>query len=264
VQLEASLDQYTDAGLGVVAISYDSVEILKSFEGRMGGFRYSMLADSDSEIIDAFGIRNMNHAGSSRNEGMAFPGTYVVDSDGIVLQKFFEQNHRIRATTETILMKTFGADGGRRTEARLPQFDFVAYASQDQLRRGNQVLLVAEIALPERMHLYAPGSDYTAVNLSIVETADWRQDELDLPEAEILYLEPIDEYVPIYHDTARIQRRITLSPSYQGDSVDVEAVLTYQTCDDEICYPPDEFALTFQFDVLEHNQQNAPDDIRHQ
>ncbi len=50
----------------------------------------------------------------------------------------------------------------------------------------------------------------------------------------------------------------------KGDSVDVEAVLTYQTCDNEICYPPDEFALTFQFDILEHDRQNAPDDIRHQ
>ncbi len=264
MQLEASLEQYTEAGLGVVAISYDTVEILKSFETRMGGFGYSMLADPDSQIIEAFGIRNPNPEPGSRSDGMAFPGTYIVSADGIVQEKFFEQNHRIRATIETILMKTFGADGGRRTEVRLPQFDFVAYASQDQLRPGNQVVLIADIELPERMHLYAPGSDYTAVDLNIVATADWRQDELKLPDAEILYLEPIDERVPVYHETARIQRQVTLSPAYRGDSIDVEAVLTYQTCDDEICFPPDEFELTFHFDVIAHDRQGAPEDIRHQ
>ena len=60
MQLEAALDDYTAAGLGVVAISYDTVEILKSFSDRQGGFRYTMLADPESEIIGAFDIRNPN------------------------------------------------------------------------------------------------------------------------------------------------------------------------------------------------------------
>jgi len=51
VQLEASLDEFTENGMGVVTISYDTVEILKSFADRMGGFRYSTLADPNSEII---------------------------------------------------------------------------------------------------------------------------------------------------------------------------------------------------------------------
>ena len=50
MQLEESIEKYSGAGLGVVAISYDTVEILKSFDDRMGGFSYSMLADPNSEI----------------------------------------------------------------------------------------------------------------------------------------------------------------------------------------------------------------------
>ena len=172
MQLEASLDEFTANGLGVVTISYDTVEILKSFADRMGGFRYSTLADPDSEIIEAYGIRNPNPEPGSRTDGMAFPGTYIVDADGIVQQKFFHDSHRIRETAETILMKTFGADGGRRIEAQLPQFDFVAYASQDSLRPGNTVTLVTEIELPDRMHLYAPGSDYTAADLEGFEAEE--------------------------------------------------------------------------------------------
>ena len=106
MQLEESIEKYSVAGLGVVAISYDTVETLKSFDDRMGGFSYSMLADPNSEIIETFGIRNPNPAPGSRTDGMAFPGSYIVNADGIVQEKFFEKNGRVRPTAETVLMKT--------------------------------------------------------------------------------------------------------------------------------------------------------------
>ena len=264
MQLEASLDDFTDNGIGVVAISYDTVDILNSFSERMGGIRFPMLADPDSQIIEAYGIRNPNPAPGSRTDGMAFPGTYIVDADGIVQEKYFHDSHRIRETAETILMKTFGADGGRRIEVQLPQFDFVAYASEDSLRPGNTVTLVAEVELPDRMHLYAPGSDYTAADLRIVETDQVKMRELTLPEPESLYLAPIDETVPVYHGTARIERDIALAPAYRQDSVAVDVILTYQTCDDEICFPPDDFQFTMHFDVVMHDSTRAPEGIRHE
>ncbi len=246
-----------------MTISYDTVDILKSFADRMGGFRYPTLADPNSEIIEAFGIRNPNPELGSRTDGMAFPGTYIVDAEGIVQEKFFHDSHRIRETAETILMKTFGANGGRRIEAQLPQFDFVAYASQDSLRPGNTITLVMEIELPDRMHLYAPGSDYTAADLRIVETDFIKMRDLALPEAETIYLEPIDESLPVYHGKAKIQRDIALAPSYREDSIAVDVILTYQTCDDEICFPPNDFEFTMNFDVVMHDTTRAPEDIRH-
>ena len=263
MQLEAALDDYTAAGLGVVAISYDSVEILKSFSDRQGGLRYTMLADPESEIIGRFGLRNPNFEPGTRNYGMAFPGSYIVDTDGVVQDKFFEQNHRLRTTHETVLLKTMGVGGGRRTEVELPQMSFVAYASQDVIARGNLVSLIVDITLPDRMHLYAPGSDYVPVDLKIAENPMLRVGPLELPEAEMLYLEPIDETVPVYHDSARIQRVVTLATGYDQPTLEIDAVLVYQTCDDEICFPPDEFAFSFEFDVQEQDTQRAPEAIRH-
>jgi len=264
VELEQSYDALIDAGLGVVAISYDTVEIIRSFADRVGGFRYTLLADPQSEIIEDFAIRNPNRPEGTRGFGMAFPGTYIVDTDGIVQEKYFVQQHEMRYTTDTILLNTFGVGGGRRTEVQLPQFNFAAYASEDLVRPGNRVLLVADVELPERMHLYAPGSDYTAVDLRIIENQNLRAGELILPEPEILYLEPIDESVPVYHNGAQIQREITLSPEYREPTIEVQAVLEYQTCDDEICFPPGEFELTFELDVVQQDRQRAPEGIRHQ
>ena len=44
---------------------------------------------------------------------------------------------------------------------------------------------------------------------------------------------------------------------------ELDAVLVYQTCDDEICFPPDEFAFTYEFDVQQRDTQRAPEAIRH-
>ena len=79
------------------------------------------------------------------------------------------QQHEQRYTAETVLLQTLGVGSGRRTEVQLLQFKFAAYASQDEIRPGNRVLLVVDIELPERMHLYAPGSDYTPADLRVID-----------------------------------------------------------------------------------------------
>ena len=43
---------------------------------------------------------------------------------------------------------------------------------------------------------------------------------------------------------AKIQRDIALAPAYREDSIAVDVILTYQTCDDEICFPPNDFEFT--------------------
>ena len=263
MELEQSFDRLTEAGLGVVAISYDSVDILRGFADRHGGFRYSMLSDTGSKIIDAFGIRNLNHSEGIFGYGIPFPGTYIVDADGIVREKFFIQQHNQRYTTDTILLKTFSVGGGRRTEVQLPQFKFSAYASQDTVRPGNHFFLVADIELPDRMHLYAPGSDYTPIDLSIVDNPELREGALELPEPEILHLDVIDESVPVYLNKVRIRREVTLGPRLEAATIQIAATLSYQTCDDEICFPPAKFPLTFDLDVIPLDHQRAPKEIRH-
>jgi hypothetical protein len=263
VELNGSFDKLTEAGLGVVAISYDSIAILSSFSERHGGIGYVMLSDPDAEIINAFGIRNTDHAEDSMGYGVPYPGTYIVDPDGIVVEKFFAPDYRERFTADTILLKTFGVGGGKRVEAELPQFKLAAYPIQDQVRRGNRIVLVADIELPPRMHLYAAGSDYRPVDLQISNHPALIPGELIVPEPEILYLDVIDERVPVYHGKVRIEREVTLSAEFTGTTIEINSVLSYQACDDEICYLPAEFPLSFELEVLPLDGKRAPKDIRH-
>lgn len=250
-----------------MAISYDSAEILQSFSERQGGIRYTMLADTESQIIKDFGLMNPDTAPGSMHYGMAFPGSYVVDAEGIVQHKYFNQSHRQRVTTKTVLMTLYaaGEGNGPRVEADVePQFRLTVMPTQDSVSGGQTISLVADIDLYDKVHLYAPGSSYRAVDIKIADNPALQQGELSLPEPEMIYLEAIDETVPVYHGKVRISREVAISPLFRGDTVTIAATLDYQTCDDELCYLPDQMALEFELKMAPHDRVRTPEDVRHQ
>lgn len=249
--------------MGVVAISYDAAEVIRHFAERKGGFSYPLLADPDSEIIRSFGVLNPNFEPGSTGFGMAFPGTFMVDQDGVVVEKYFEQMHRQRYTADTVLLESFGIGGGRRLELRTDQFKATAFASQDLVRPGNRILLSIEIELADGMHLYAPGADpYRPIGLSVSEHPMLEAGETSLPEPEILFLEPIDQRVPVFRRQLTLRREVTLSPRFREESLRVETSLRYQVCSETICYPPTAQPLVFELTVEQHDLERVPEALR--
>ena len=57
MELQGRLEELRDQGLGVVAISYDSEEVLADFSQRRG-ITFPLLSDDDSKVITDFGILN--------------------------------------------------------------------------------------------------------------------------------------------------------------------------------------------------------------
>ena len=57
MELQEKKAEFEKNGLKVASVSYDSVEILKSFADRVG-ITFPMLANPDSKIIRDFGILN--------------------------------------------------------------------------------------------------------------------------------------------------------------------------------------------------------------
>ena len=101
-QLQTDLKQYQDAGIPIVGISYDSVETLKQYTDQ-NGIEYRLLSDVGSKTIDAYGIRNTDVTAGSRTDGIPYPGTFLVDREGIIRAKLSEQDYKIRHTTAALL-----------------------------------------------------------------------------------------------------------------------------------------------------------------
>ena len=104
VQLQQVADELAANGFSLYAISNDPVEILGEFAAE-NGITYSLLSDADSSVIREFGIMNQliepDEGRSMRWHGIAYPGTYFLDADGVVTDKDFHQHHARRSSGAT-------------------------------------------------------------------------------------------------------------------------------------------------------------------
>ncbi len=85
VQLQSDLAKIQANGAQVVAISYDSADILNRFATKKS-ITYALLSDTGSKMIDAYGIRNKEAKG--RTSGIPYPGTYIIGTDGVIRANF--------------------------------------------------------------------------------------------------------------------------------------------------------------------------------
>ena len=101
-QLQTDLKQFEDAGFQIVRISLDSVETLKQYtdKNKVG---YLLLSATESKTIDAYGIRNTELKSGSRMDGIPYPGTFLIDREGLVRAKLSEEGYKIRHTTAALL-----------------------------------------------------------------------------------------------------------------------------------------------------------------
>ena len=122
------MEELRAQGLGAVAISYDSEEVLANFAQRRG-ITFPLLSDDDSSVITAFGILNTVAAegvGPNKDDpdvvaavakyvsvfganrmivGTPFPGTFMLDATGRVTSRFFEEFYRERNTTANVMLR---------------------------------------------------------------------------------------------------------------------------------------------------------------
>ncbi len=95
------MEEIESASGRVVAISYDSLDTLKRF-ARSSGITFPLLSDTDSKTIEAYGVRNLEAAGS-RIDGVPHPGTFIVDQQGIIRFKLFLNGYRDRHEVDALI-----------------------------------------------------------------------------------------------------------------------------------------------------------------
>jgi peroxiredoxin len=89
VQLQEQIDAFREAGLGVVAMTYDAPALQQAFVARHG-ITYPMLSDVDATSVRALGILNTDHQPGDSAYGIPYPGVFVeaystrVDAEGVL------------------------------------------------------------------------------------------------------------------------------------------------------------------------------------
>jgi len=272
VQLQSARDRFEAQGLKLAAISYDSEAILKDFAGRHR-IDFPLLADPHSEIIRSFGVLNREAKGMTA--GMAYPGFFYLDANGIIREKYFIPKYTDRLTADNVISKLFPELSAEVAQnAKAPHLDLVLAQSDRSVIPGGRVSLIAEIELPPDVHVYSPGvQGYKPIQLTLSPLPGVEFQTVVYPSSKTLYLEAIRENVPVFEGKFRITQDLTVTPSKISDglrsvfsnerTISVTGDLKYQACDRAVCYLPTSVPVKWELRILPLDLKRSPSSIQH-
>jgi peroxiredoxin len=285
------LEELQAQGLGVVAISYDSEEVLADFSQRRG-ITFPLLSDDDSEVITEFGILNTVAAegrGPNADDpdviadvaryvsvfgaapmivGTPYPGTFMLDRNGRVTSRFFEEFYRERNTTANVMLKLgVGLSPIAAIRGSTAHLKLTAYPSNPYVTPGARFSIVVDVEPNPDIHVYAPGAEvmgYRVVSLNLAPVPHVRFEPVEFPASEIYYFEPLDERVPVYQRPFTLLQEAVVEATLEAeealaqlDALTLSGTLDYQACDDELCFEPVSVPLSFTLDLDLLDQQRA-------
>jgi Disulphide bond corrector protein DsbC len=203
--------------------------------------------------------------------GMALPGTFVVDRQGRVTSRFFEDFYVERSTTERVLLRVgSGTVPVAATRIASGQLDFTTYASDAVVAPGNRFSLVVDVVPRRGMHVYAPGADgYRPIGLSVSSQPFVQLSPIQYPPSEIYFFKPLNERVPVFQKPFRLVQEIVLEGSVEAqsalkgkESLTIVGAVDYQACDDAVCYNPVSVPVTWTVslkDLIRERPTVTPD-----
>jgi peroxiredoxin len=276
VELQGRVEEIRKQGLGLAAISYDPPEILAAFT-RQRGITFPLLSDLGSETIKRYGILNTVAAeavgpnakepivaedvkkyvsvvgANARMVGIPFPGTFILDRDGRVKARFFEESYIERNTSSSLLMRVGAKETVSGTQLSTEHVDVKTYPSEAAVAPGNRFSIAFEVTPKRRIHVYAPGaSGYRVIGVTVTAQPFVRVMPLKYPKSAIHFFKPLNERVPVYDKPFTLVQELILEgqPEAQAalrgrDSLTLAGTLDYQACDDEVCYNPTSVPLTW-------------------
>jgi AhpC/TSA family/Disulphide bond corrector protein DsbC len=268
--LQSAKARFEKQGIKLAAISYDSEAILKYFADRQH-IDFPLLADPDSNVIRDYHALNTEAVGQFR--GMARPGYFFVDPQGIIREKFFEAKYRERLTGNNVISKLFpelGEEVVRSVQA--PHLDVTVQQSDRTGLPGSLITLVTEVRLPPDIHVYAPGTKgYKPIELVIEPAPNLEFRPAVYPQSKVLFMPAINERVPVFDGMFRIRQDVKVSTAADfsgalgtdGKTLTIRATLHYQACDHKTCFLPNTVPLEWQLHVQPLDRQRAPEEIRH-
>ncbi len=291
MELQDRLQQLSDQGIGVAAISYDSEAVLADFSQRRG-ITFPLLSDDDSEVITEFGILNTVAAeaqGPNGDDpevvadvvkyvsvfgatpmiaGTPYPGTFMVDRNGRVTSRFFEEFYQERNTTANVMLQLgAGLSPIAAVRGSTAHLKLTAYPSNPSVTAGTRFSIAVEIEPNPNIHIYAPGAEelgYRVISLNLAPVPHVRFEPVEFPESEIYYFEPLDERVPVYQRPFMLLQEAVVSATAEAqqalaqlDALTLSGTLDYQACNDVLCFEPVSVPLSFTLDLDLLDRQRA-------
>ena len=255
-------------GIGLAAVSYDSVAVLADFSKRRS-ITFPLLSDPGSTTIKRYGILNSTIPETdARSYGIPFPGTFMLDAHGVVTSRFFEQAYQERTTARSILARRGDKLDVPATRVTSPQIEITSFTTDSVVAPGTHFSIVLDIQPAKDVHVYAPSvREYRPLTLSMHPQPGVVLRAAMYPQPEDYYYKPLDEHVPVYQRPFRVVEDVMIDASPDAQTkltgvraLTIEGTLEYQACTDKVCFTPKSLPLswTVQLRALDRERATVP------
>jgi peroxiredoxin len=252
-ELQDALPRFEAAGIKLYAVSYDDPAALAAFvEAR--GIGFPLLSDRDSAVIRSLGILNtLIRPEDVPFYGIPFPGTYLVDESGVVVEKFFPRHLANRESAETLIDSALGrilmgedepsATAGDE-DVRVTAF---LHGGGGVLKSGPLRRLVVRFELREGLHIYGePVPDgMVATSITVQGPEGVVTGDPILPPSEPLELEDLGLRLQVWSGSVDIaiplwanSKLVCVTRPLDRTSITLDVAVRYQACDDRTCLIP--------------------------
>ena len=253
MELQGRVAELKREGLSLAGVSYDSVAVLADFSRRRG-ITFPLLSDPGSATIKRYGILNTTVPETNQQSyGIPFPGTFMLNAQGVVTSRFFEQAYQERSTVGSIMARLGNKVAVHATTVSSPQLEMTSFATDNTVAPGTQFSPVLDVRPARGVHVYAPGvTGYKPISLSVEAQPGLVTRGAQYPPSEDYHFKPLNEHVQVYQRPFRIVQDVLVDASPQGQSalkevtmLTIKGILNYQACDDKLCFTPQSMPLSW-------------------
>lgn len=126
------------------------------------------------------------------------------------------------------------------------------YLTPDRIQKGRTVRGIVEVDIPSGFHIHSnrPLEKFLiATQLTIEAPKGVRVGPVSYPRAVVKNLKFSKNRVAVFEGRATMRFTVTVPANYNGDSVDLKGKLRYQSCNDELCFRPENRDFNFSLKV---------------
>jgi peroxiredoxin len=261
VELQSIWPELERAGVALFALSYDAVPVLAGFAEKRG-ITFPLLSDEGSHAIRALGLLNEHvvaqhafYGVAVRDEhhGVPYPGTFVLDDNGVIVGKYFEQSYRVRPTAALFYELALGRawEPLARVEERQPGVHVRAWTDAPTYRPYQQLRLHVQLQLEPGTHVFASPvpAGYTPLRIEVEPLDGLTVGECALPAPRRFNIDGVDEELLVYADDVRFSVPLLLTKNLGATQLDVQ--VAYQSCGDTVCFAPTSKTVTLHLEGLD-------------
>jgi DsbC/DsbD-like thiol-disulfide interchange protein len=227
------------------------------------GIAYPLLSDQGSQAIRALGLFNehvyAHHAvygipPQEHHWGVPYPGSFLLDKQGYVMQKRFEQSYRERETGAGLLEQGFGIKStihGAEARAQTEGVEIRAYLDAPTYRFFQRLWLTVELTIAPGLHLYGQPVPAGLVPLAI-EVAPITGVVVGtsrLPPPQPYHVAGLDENLFVYEGQVTVS--VPLTFVQEGEEQTVHVTIRHQACTATDCLGPSTMTLSLAVQVAD-------------